>query len=121
MRVIFIGFRYSGKSTIGKQLAEKHNLKFIDIDKEIEKKQNKTITEIVNINGWKYFRELELNEYKSHFNEDNIVISCGGGFAVNEYFANEENELLKQESGLKILLTTDIQTIRERIIYDFNN
>ena len=121
MRVIFLGFRYSGKSTIGQALAQKHNLKFIDIDRTIEKKQNKTITEIVDRNGWKYFRELELNEYKHHLNEDSILISCGGGFAVNEYFANEENELLKQESGLKILLTTDIQTIRERIIYDFNN
>ena len=121
MRVIFIGFRYSGKSTIGKQLAEKHNLKFIDIDKEIEKKQNKTITEIVNINGWKYFRNLELNEYKSHLNKDDVAISCGGGFAVNEYFADEENKLLQQEQGLKILLSTDIEAIKERITYDFNN
>ena len=121
MRVILLGFRYSGKSTIGKALAEKHNLNFIDIDKEIEKKQNKTITEIVNINGWKYFRELELNEYKSHFNEDDVVISCGGGFAVNEYFADEENKLLQQEQGLKILLSTEIEAIKERITYDFNN
>ena len=121
MRVIFLGFRYSGKSTIGKALAKKHNLKFIDIDKEIERHQNQTIAEIVAKNGWKYFRNLELNEYKSHFNEDNIVISCGGGFAVNEYYSNEENKLLQQEQGLKILLSTDIEAIKERITYDFNN
>ena len=55
MRVILLGFRYSGKSTIGKALAEKHNLKFIDIDKEIERHKNQTIAEIVAKNGWKYF------------------------------------------------------------------
>ena len=121
MRVIFLGFRYSGKSTIGKQLAEKHNLKFIDIDKEIERHQNQTIAEIVTKSGWKYFRNLELNEYKSHFNEDNIVISCGGGFAVNEYLAGKENKLLQQEQGLKILLSTEIEAIKERIAYDFKN
>ena len=120
-RIILLGFRYSGKSTIGQALSKKHNLKFIDIDKEIERRQNKTITEIVTKSGWKYFRELELNEYKSHLNEDNIVISCGGGFAVNEYLAGKENELLKQETGLKILLSTDIEAIKERITYDFNN
>ena len=121
MRVILLGFRYSGKSTIGKALAEKHNLKFIDIDKEIERHKNQTIAEIVAKNGWKYFRNLELNEYKSHLNKDNILISCGGGFAVNEYYSKEENELLAKESGLKILLSSDIQAIKDRITYDFNN
>ena len=121
MRVILLGFRYSGKSTIGKALAEKHNLKFIDIDKEIERHQNQTIAEIVTKSGWKYFRNLELNEYKSHFNEDNIVISCGGGFAVNEYYSNEENELLKNDNGLKVLLSSDIQAIKDRITYDYKN
>ena len=121
MRVILLGFRYSGKSTIGKALAEKHNLKFIDIDKEIERHQHQTIAEIVAKNGWKYFRNLELNEYKSHLNKDNILISCGGGFAVNEYYSKEENELLAKESGLKILLSSDIQAIKDRITYDFNN
>ena len=89
MRVILLGFRYSGKSTMGKALAEKHNLKFIDIDKEIEKQQKQNITEIVNKNGWRYFRELELNEYKKYLNIDGILISCGGGFAVNEYCSQE--------------------------------
>ena len=114
-RIILLGFRYSGKSAIGKALAKKHNLTFIDIDNEIEKKQNKTITEIVSKKGWKYFRELELNEYKSHLHEDNILISCGGGFAVNEHFASEENEILKQENGIKILLETDRETLIDRI------
>ena len=120
-RVILLGFRYSGKSTIGKAIAKKHNLKFIDIDKEIEKNQKQTIAEIVNKNGWKYFRKLELSEYKSHINDNNIVISCGGGFAVNEYFSNEENELLRKDNGLKILLIANTQAIKERITYDFQN
>lgn len=114
-RIILLGFRYSGKSTIGEVVANINGLKFVDLDKEIEKKENKTIAEIVKRKGWKYFRELELNEYKVHLNEQNIVISCGGGFAVNDYFSAEEQRLLQDEDGLKVLFEIDKTTLIERI------
>ena len=114
-RTILLGFRYSGKSTIGRQLAELNGLAFVDIDAEIEKHEGKKITEIVKKNGWRYFRKLELECYKKLVSKDNILISCGGGFAVNEHFASEENEILKQENGIKILLETDKETLIDRI------
>ena len=114
-RVVLLGFRYSGKSVIGKAIAETHGLKFVDLDKEIEEKENKTIAEIVKKKGWKYFRKLELNEYKAHFHEQDVVISCGGGFAVNEYFSSEEQTLLQNEKGLKVLFEIDKKTLVERI------
>ena len=115
MRIILLGFRYSGKSTIGRALAVVNGLRFVDIDTEIEKRTQQTISKIVDKNGWKFFRELELQEYKRHLNEDNVVISCGGGFAVNEYFANEEQQLLQEEKGIKILCEIDKECLINRI------
>ena len=115
MRIILLGFRYSGKSIIGEALAVVNGLLFVDIDTEIEKRTQQTISEIVDKNGWKFFRELELDEYKRHLNDDNVVISCGGGFAINEYFAKEERQLLQEEKGVKILCEIDKECLIDRI------
>ena len=115
MRIILLGFRYSGKSTIGGALAVVNGFRFVDIDKEIERKTQQKISEIVDKNGWKFFRKLELDEYKQHINEDNVVISCGGGFAVNEYFAEEEQQILQEEKGVKILCEIDKECLIDRI------
>lgn len=114
-RIILLGFRYCGKTTIGQQIAKMNGLKFVDLDEEIEKNEDKKIAEIVKKNGWRYFRKLEFECYKSYAGNDNVVISCGGGFAVNEYFSKEENELLKAENGVKILFEIDKKTLIERI------
>ena len=114
-RIILLGFRYCGKTTIGRQIAKKNGLKFVDLDTEIEKNEGQKIAEIVKKNGWKYFRKLEFECYKSHLMDQNVVISCGGGFAVNEYFLKEENELLSAEKGIKMLFEIDEKTLIERI------
>ena len=114
-RIILLGFRYCGKTTIGRQIAEMNGLKFVDLDTEIEKNEGQKIAEIVKKNGWKYFRKLEFECYKSHLMDQNVVISCGGGFAVNEYFSEEENGLLSAEKGIKMLFEIDEKTLIERI------
>lgn len=114
-RIILLGFRYCGKTTIGQQIAEMNRLKFVDLDTEIEKNEGKKIAEIVKKKGWKYFRKLEFDYYKSHIGDVGVVISCGGGFAVNEYFSKEEIELLQAENGIKMLFEIDEKTLIERI------
>ena len=114
-RIILLGFRYCGKTTIGCQIAKKNGLKFVDLDEEIEKNEGKKIAEIVKNSGWKYFRKLEFECYKSHLIDQNVVISCGGGFGVNEYFSKEEIELLKAENGIKMLFEIDEKTLIKRI------
>ncbi len=114
-RIILLGFRYCGKTTIGRQIAEMNRLKFVDLDTEIEKNEGQKIAEIVKKNGWKYFRKLEFECYKSYLMDQNVVISCGGGFAVNEYFSKKESELLGIEKGIKMLFEIDKKTLIERI------
>ena len=58
--IVLVGMMGSGKSVIGKILAKKVKLQFIDIDAKIEKNQKSTISEIFKKKGENYFREIEL-------------------------------------------------------------
>ena len=81
--IVLIGMMGVGKSTIGKCLAEKLNLKFIDIDSTIEKFQQMSITQIFETKGEEYFRDIEREYIMSTF-EDNCVIALGGGAYEDE-------------------------------------
>ena len=81
--IVLVGMMGSGKSSIGKLLSKKTGLDFIDIDALIEKKENKSITEIFKLNGEKYFRDLEEKISIKKLKEYNNVISLGGGAFLN--------------------------------------
>ena len=81
--IVLVGMMGSGKSSIGKLLSRKTGLDFIDIDALIEKKENKSITEIFKENGEKYFRDLEEKISIKKLQEYNNVISLGGGAFLN--------------------------------------
>ena len=68
-----------GKSTIGKMLAKKLKLKFIDTDKIIEKKEKMTIKEIFENKGEDYFRKTEKKISLEELKKNNSVIALGGG------------------------------------------
>jgi len=80
MKIILLGYMGSGKSTVGHHLAKKLYLTFTDLDNHIEKKENKTISEIFNEKGEIYFRKKEHEYLKQFINEnDSYVLSLGGG------------------------------------------
>jgi len=79
MRVFLIGYMGSGKTTLGKKIAQKLNLKFIDSDKFIEESEQSTIPLIFNNNGEEKFREIESNAIKKITEQDNVIVSTGGG------------------------------------------
>ena len=106
MKLVMIGFMGTGKTTIGRELARKLNISFIDMDKEIEKREKKTISKIFEINGEQYFRNLETRLLKELIEVDNIVISTGGGIVTIE----ENLRILNNESGV-IFLDANAQTI----------
>jgi shikimate kinase len=88
MKIFLIGFMGSGKTTIGKRLAEKLKYKFIDLDSLIELNEKLSIDEIFKQKGEKYFREIEHQELKKICNNENTVISVGGGTPC--YYNNME-------------------------------
>ena len=82
--VCIMGLMGSGKSIIGKDLSKYSNLKFYDSDKEIELRTKKSITEIFKNDGEAYFRKIEEKICLQLLNENNCIISLGGGSIINK-------------------------------------
>ena len=80
MIIVLIGYMASGKSTIGRILADKLNYSFIDLDDYIEEKEQTSVSEIFKSKGEIYFRKLETTSLQALLNnKDNLVLSLGGG------------------------------------------
>ena len=110
--ITIIGFMGTGKTTIGKRLADIMKRDFIDLDELIENQTGKPISMIFE-EGEKKFRQLEREKIKSLEKKKNCVISCGGGIILNE----ENMEILQQNSDI-ILLEASKETIFKHIISD---
>ena len=100
----------SGKSTIGRYLAQKLNLRFFDIDFLIENKTNMKIAEIFKKKGEDEFRNLEKEITLKFLNKTNCVISLGGGAFINEIIKKKV-----KEKGITIWLNWNSQTLINRI------
>ena len=105
----------SGKSTVGKILAEKLNLEFIDIDKEIEKQTGLTIPQIFKTYGEQHFRKLERKQIENFVNKQGYVVSTGGGLG-----ANPENMEKMKKSGYVVWLDVSLDEILKRCQNDTN-
>ncbi len=112
-KIILIGFRCTGKTTIGKELAKKLNWNFIDLDEKIQKREGKSIKEIVKEKGWDYFREIEKKEMKNFKNLKNVIIALGGGSVIHQ----EEMKNLSDKS-LVVWLYSSPEIILKRIKED---
>ena len=110
--IALVGFMGTGKTSVGKRLAENMNRTFIDLDKEIEREAKLSITEIFEKYGEAHFRKLEKNMLKKTLSKNRQVISCGGGIVLDE----KNRNLLK--SYLVVLLKAKPETIAERLKED---
>lgn len=104
-----IGPRGSGKTTIGKKLAESKGYQFVDTDKLILEKAGKTIAEIVEQHGWDYFRQLETDVLKSIM-QDKTVVSTGGGLVLAQ-----ENQQIMRNNGTVIYLNAKPEVLVKRL------
>jgi len=110
-KVVYLtGFMASGKSTIGPILANTVGWNFFDLDKEIEKKENKKIRTIFEENGEKYFRKKETDVLKDLSCNKNLIVALGGGTLVSS-----ENRGIIKESGLLIYLKCSPETAYNRL------
>ena len=108
MNIFLVGPMGSGKSSLGKKLAKSLDKKFIDTDKEIEKKENKTINEIFENEGEKYFREKEKEFLINIPNNLNMVIATGGGIVTDQ----ENREKLKENRVIFLNASVERQSKR---------
>ncbi|WP_026450768.1 shikimate kinase [Aequorivita capsosiphonis] len=80
MKIVLIGYMGSGKSTVGKKLAEVLGIPFMDLDTEIEKQTNTSISEIFSKKGEIYFRRIESEVLKKLLSQsESYVLATGGG------------------------------------------
>ncbi len=112
MIIILIGYMGSGKSHIAKVLSKKLELKLIDLDKEISRKNKMTITEIFQNKGEIFFRREEKNMLEEILaREVSCILSVGGGTPT--YYNNME--IINQNSE-SFYLQANVATLTQRLL-----
>jgi len=112
MNLVLIGYRCTGKTTVGKRVATQLQRKFIDTDDLIEQRHG-AIRDIVETQGWPYFRVLEKRIIQEISNQDNLVIAPGGGFILDQ-----DNSMALKRNGFIIWLKADPQVLHARMVND---
>ena len=106
----------TGKSTVGRLLADTLGYTLIDLDAEIERVEGRTISEMFEADGEPYFREAESVALRSDFRErKGIVVASGGGAVLRS-----ENCDVMKRGGWVVALTADASSIVERVRGDAN-
>lgn len=113
MNIVLTGFMASGKSTVGKRLAEIMGYEFADTDSLVEAKEDMKISEIFEQFGERYFRDLEKTAVEEVSVKDNIVIATGGGVVLDE-----DNMVNLRKNGVIINLSPDEDVIKSRLLGD---
>jgi len=113
MKIFLIGYRCTGKTTLGKILAHRLNFDFIDTDRLIEQYLGSTILKIIENQGWKKFRQIEKQTLLNTKRNKNTIIATGGGIIIDP-----DNQQFIKKNGLCIWLDADIKTIMVRLNID---
>ncbi len=110
MKIFIVGFMGSGKTSCGKKISRKLNLKFYDLDEYVETNEEKTISEIFETFGESYFRRIEQKYLRQLFKKENIVVATGGGTPC--YFSNMDEI---NENGISIYLKMSNKALFSRL------
>ncbi|MVX36389.1 shikimate kinase [Myroides sp. LoEW2-1] len=111
-KIILVGYMGSGKSTIGKKLAEDLSFPFIDLDDYIEQKEQTSISAIFKNKGEIHFRKLEHLALREIIElPQNVILSLGGGTPC---YANN-HEVLQREDVKSFYLKGSIKTLANRL------
>ncbi len=109
--VMLVGFMGTGKTTVGKMVAERLHKTFVDMDHLIEDREGKKISDIFAQEGEAHFRALERALIQELAGQENLVVAAGGGIVLNplniEDFA---------KTGIVICLKASHETILRRVL-----
>ncbi len=113
--LFLIGYRCTGKSTVGGSLAEELSRPFVDTDALVVTQQRMSIKEIVGAHGWERFREMEHIVLKTVCCQGGQIVATGGGIVLND-----ENVMCMKNSGKIIWLRAKRETIKARMLQDMD-
>ena len=109
--IVIIGFMGSGKTRVGKRLAQDYALPFIDVDRVVTKKMNMSVSEIFQRFGEPFYRALETVVIKELVNDkERKVISLGSGLPVQE-----QNQKYLKNLGTIVYLKGSLETLKKRL------
>ena len=111
--IVLTGFMGSGKTTVGRIIAQRLGRVLVDSDEEIEKACDMTISNIFSIRGEHAFRDIETNTAERLSGMSNLVISTGGGIVIRE-----QNTAYLKRNGVVFCLMAAPQTILLRTAGD---
>jgi shikimate kinase len=107
--IFLVGFMGSGKSSVGRELAARLRLPFIDLDEVIVKRENRPIREIFQTHGEVYFRRVETEELRRVCGAGKAVVALGGGA-----FCVDENRELVRGAGTSVWLDVPFEELYAR-------
>ena len=111
--LVLIGYRATGKTAVGAELARVLKRPFVDLDRVLVAEAGKSVAEIVAQGGWEEFRRLEKELVARYRASRGQVLATGGGVVLDP-----ENVQALRENGIIIWLTADAATIQSRLEAD---
>jgi shikimate kinase len=109
-RIFLIGYMGAGKTTVGKRLASRMGLSFIDLDSHIENRYHKTVRELFAEKGEEVFREIEKKMLHEVADFEDVLISTGGGCPC--FF---DNMTFMNTAGKTIYLRVSVEELVKRL------
>jgi shikimate kinase len=110
MNVVLIGYRGTGKSSVGRILAERLGRELVSTDEAVIQRANLGIPDIVARFGWDHFRDLESQVCRELAARDGLILDTGGGAILRP-----ENVACLKAGGVLFWLTAGVGTIASRI------
>ncbi|MBU4231681.1 MAG: shikimate kinase [Proteobacteria bacterium] len=111
--LVLIGYRATGKTSIGARLAEELQRPFVDLDQVLVREAGRSVAEIVAQGGWAEFRRLEKQLVARYRDARGLVLATGGGFVLDP-----DNVAALRKNGIIIWLTADPAAIQARLFQD---
>lgn len=105
MRIFVIGFLGTDRAVAGQKIAEEKGYDFFDLDKEIEKKDGRSLLRLCMMMGEHEYRNKEFELLEEYSSLDNIVVACGDGTIFDDMCAEilEKNHVVVLDDDPEIL------------------
>ncbi len=110
MIVYLVGMPGAGKSVVGKELAGRLGVPFIDLDSEIERQTGSSVADIFAAEGEAAFRGLEAAALTDASTHDPAVVACGGGVVLEP-----ANRITLRNTGVAVFLDVPLEELRSRV------
>ncbi|MDR3562402.1 MAG: shikimate kinase [Negativicutes bacterium] len=111
--IVLVGFMGTGKTTVGKELAQRLNCPFVDVDRKIEANCGMPVSEIFKLQGEAFFRQQERLVIKEYLPDRNAVVATGGGAVLSP-----ENVDNLKNHGVMVCLEANVDVIINRVGLD---